>query len=67
MLMEFFLNIFTKFAGFSDKIFVITVKGFKPATESLLMLETRKLPQCQQDTYNRHDPLMEPNFTSLQK
>ena len=28
--MEFFLNVFTEFAGFNDKIFVITVKGFEP-------------------------------------
>ena len=47
---EFSLNVFTKFAEFSDKIFVITVKGLKPDTQPPLALETRVLPQCQQDT-----------------
>ena len=32
------------------KISVITVKGLKPATQSPLVLETRMLPQCHQDT-----------------
>ena len=31
-LFEFSLNVFTEFAEFSEKIFVITVKGLKPAT-----------------------------------
>ena len=30
--MEFFLNVFTEFAEFSDKKIVITVRGLKPAT-----------------------------------
>ena len=34
------------------KIFVITVKGLEPVT---LVLETRMLPQCQQDTCERRD------------
>ena len=32
------------------KIFVITVKGLKPDTQPPLALETRMLPQCQQNT-----------------
>ena len=32
MTSEFFLNVFTKFADFSDKIFVITVNGLEPTT-----------------------------------
>ena len=30
--LEFFLNVFTEFAEFSDKIFFIELKGFEPAT-----------------------------------
>ena len=36
-ILEFFLNVFTEF---TDKIFVITVKGLKPATHPPLVLET---------------------------
>ena len=43
---DFSLNAFTEFAEFSDKIFVIT--------------ETRMLPQCQQDRYERQDLYIEP-------
>ena len=32
---EFFLNVFNEFTEFSDKKIVITVKGFKPATQPL--------------------------------
>ena len=39
-----------RFAEFSYKIFVITVKGLKPDTQPPLALETRMLPQCQQNT-----------------
>ena len=34
---EFSPNVFTEFAEFSAKIFVITVKGLKPATQSPLV------------------------------
>ena len=30
--MEFFLNVFTEFIEFSDKIFAIAVKGLEPPT-----------------------------------
>ena len=30
--LEFFLNVCTEFTKFSEEIFVITVKGFEPAT-----------------------------------
>ena len=35
--MEFFLNVFTEFAEFSDKKFVITLKGLEPATQPPLV------------------------------
>ena len=35
----------------SAKIFVMIVKGLEPARDSPLVLETRMLPQHQQDTY----------------
>ena len=35
------------------KIFVITLKGLEPATQAPLVLETRMIPQCQQDTCMR--------------
>ena len=37
------------------KIFVITVKGLKPATQPSLVQETSMLPQRQQDTCERQD------------
>ena len=37
------------------KIFVITVKGLKPATQPPLVLETMMLSQHQQDTHERQD------------
>ena len=37
MIIEFSLNVFTEFAEFSDKIFAITVKGLKPATQPPLV------------------------------
>ena len=43
-LMEFFLNVFTEFIAFSDKQIVNTVKGFEPATQPSLWLETMMLP-----------------------
>ena len=36
-IMEFFLNVLTEFAQFSDKIFVITVKRFEPLSTSHLL------------------------------
>ena len=53
--MEFFLNVFTEFSEFSDKKIVITIKVLKPATRPPLVLETRMLPQRQQDTCERQD------------
>ena len=49
---EFSLNVFTEF---SDKIFVNTVKGLEPATQSPLSLETRMVQQHQQDTCERQN------------
>ena len=37
MTLEFFQNVFTEFAKFSDEIFVITVKGLKPLPTSYLL------------------------------
>ena len=51
--MEFFLNVFSEFAEFSDKIFVIRVKGFELATQPPFMQETSMLPQRQLDTCER--------------
>ena len=50
-LLEFFLNVFTEFAEFSDKKIVITAKGFelKPS----LAFESSMLPKRQTDTCNR--------------
>ena len=59
--MEFFLNVFTEFSKFSDKKFVIIVKGLEPATQPTScvrdqhattapaghMWETRSLNQAQ--------------------
>ena len=39
------------------QMFVITVKGFEPA----VVLETRMLPQCQQDTCERQYVKIDPN------
>ena len=52
---EFFLKVFTEFLEFSDKIYVITVKGLEPATQPRLVLKTRMLPQYQQDTCETQD------------
>ena len=52
---EFFLNIFTEFAEFSNKIFVITVKLLESATQQPLVLEARMLSQHQQDTCENQD------------
>ena len=41
--MEFFLNVFTEFVEFSDKIFVITVKGLEPLPTSHLLCQR---PAC---------------------
>ena len=43
------------------KIFVITVKGFEPTTQLPLVLDTKLLPQHQQDTFERQDLYIEPN------
>ena len=51
-LLEFFLNVSLNSVA---KIFVITVKGLELATQPALVLETRMLPQCQQDTCERQD------------
>ena len=37
------------------KIFVMTVKGHEQTTQLPLVLETRMLPQCQQDTCERQE------------
>ena len=52
---ELSLNGFTEFAEFSDKIVVISMGGFKPATRPPLVWETGMLPQCRQDTWERDD------------
>ena len=49
---EFSLYVSTEF---SDKIFVITVKGLEPATQPPLVRKTRILPQHHQDTCERQD------------
>ena len=54
-LFEFPPNVFTEIAEFSNKIFVITVKGLKPATQLSCVYETRLLPQYQEDTCERQD------------
>ena len=46
-LLEFFLNVSLNSANSVTKIFVITVKGLKPATQPPTVLETRMLPQHQ--------------------
>ena len=43
------------------KIFAITVNGLEPATRPPLVLETRMLPQHQQDTCARLDLSIDPN------
>ena len=42
--MDFFLNVFTEFAEFSYKIFVITVKVLKPATSCVRDKDTTITP-----------------------
>ena len=42
--MEFFLNVFTEFAEFSDKIFVITVKVLKIAISCVRDKDTTIAP-----------------------
>ena len=49
--LEFFLNVFTEFAEFSDKIFVITVKGLKPLPTSHLLCER---PACYHSASTTH-------------
>ena len=48
-IIQFSLNVFTEFGDFSDKIVIIILKGLEHATQLPLVLETRMLPQCQQD------------------
>ena len=52
---EFFLNVSLNSLYSVTKIFVITVKRLKAATQSPLVYETRMLPQHQQDTCERQD------------
>ena len=48
--MEFFMNVFTEF---SEKIFVITVKGLEPATSCVRDQDATSLHQ--QDTCEKQD------------
>ena len=49
--MEFFLNVFTEFGEFSDKIFVITVKGLEPLPPSHLLYQK---PGCYHSASKTH-------------
>ena len=51
--MEFFLNIFTEFSKFSNKIFVITVKGLKPLPPSHLLCQRTGCYQSDRKTHVR--------------
>ena len=42
--MEFFLNVFTEFSKFNDKIFVLTIKGLEPDTSCVRDQDATTLP-----------------------
>ena len=49
--LEFFLNVFTEFAEFGDKIFVNTLKGLEPLPTSHLLCER---PACYHSASTTH-------------
>ena len=53
-IIEFLLNVFTEFTGFSDKI-ICHYSEKKNSNLPTLVFETRILPQHQQDTGERQD------------
>ena len=62
-ILELFLNVFTEFPEFSDKIFVITVKGLEPLPTSHLLC---KRPECYHSTCKTHvRQELNPIYTSM--
>ena len=53
--MEFFLNVFSEFADFSEKIFDYSKRIRTPTNQPPLVLETSMLPQRQHNTCERQD------------
>ena len=63
--MELFLNVYSEFAEFNDKIFAITIKGFEPATQPPLVWETSMLPQNQHNTCEGQIFKLSPIYASV--
>ena len=55
--MDFFPNVFIEFAEFSDKIFVITVKGLKLATSCVRDQDATTVPAHVRDRIFKLNPI----------